>query len=216
MTDGYRWEDAKGEFATVKCSATPEAAIGRIFARYRRKVDPKTGQGPLNRIYSFLSGPPDPGDPELYEGRVPRDIFDDLHLIHLPADSGVVFVDIDHQTTRRTLDGQLGTALTALGVGPLSANLAREEDRRITRLAMRALYSLCADGRFGPVAGIRHAGQPDPEWEAFVLWCPPELVSLEGDEVGFRWIAPWDAASQAAAKTLGLELPPDDPDESAR
>jgi hypothetical protein len=208
MLDGYRWEDALGEFATVKCSATAEAAIGRTLARYRRRVIGPEGHGIIDAILTFLShAPDDENEPELVDGRVPDDVFDDLHLIHIPGDLGVVFVDLEHPSTYETLQTELGNTLEALGVGPLGDNLAREGDRRITRLAMRSLYSLCSDGRRGPVAGLRLPGQPDPEWEAFVIWCPPDLVSLTSEDVEFRWIAQWDQDTIAAAKRLGLDLP---------
>jgi hypothetical protein len=209
QVDGYRWDDALGGFATAKCSASAEAAIGRTIARYRRRtIEP--GVGLIDAIKGFLMQEPDPGEPELLDNRVPEDIFDDLYLIHLPGDRRVVFVDLEHEHTLETLSEQLGPTVNALGLGvaPLAGNLAREEDRRVTRLVTRALHSLCSDGRYGPVAGIRYPGQPDPEWEAFVLWRPPDLVDLDSDDVELRWVAHWDADTLAAAKRLGLDWPP--------
>lgn len=204
--DGFRWEDALGGFATAKCSASEEAAIGRTIARYRPARD-RDGTGIIRAIKNFMSGPPDDAEPELVDGVVPAGVFDDLYSIHIPGDRPVEFVDLGHEDTLRALETQLDGALQALGIGKLSNNLAREKDRRVTRLAMRALYSLSVDGGYGPVAGIRCPGQPDPAWEAFVLWSPPSLVGLTGDDVEFRWIARWDEDVIAAARTLGLQLP---------
>jgi len=207
LYDGFRWEDALGHFKTVKCSASDEAAIGRTIARYRpAKIE---GHGVVATIKRFMSGPPDEGQPELVEGVVPEDVFDDLYSIHIRGDKPVVFVDISHQDTLSSLENQLSGTLSALGVGPLSANLAREPDRRVTRLVARAVYSICADGRYGPVAGIRCPGQPDASWESFVVWSPPELVDLASEDLVPRWVARWDPDLIAAARTLGLRLPDD-------
>jgi hypothetical protein len=53
---------------------------------------------------------------------------------------------------------------------------------------------------------LRLPGQPDEEWEAYVLWNHPEVVALEADDVEFRWVAPWDDDTERAARTLGLRL----------
>jgi hypothetical protein len=206
LLDGYRWEDSAGEFSTVKCSGSAEAAIGRVFARYRARVF-VDGSGIIDRMKRFFTAEPDPGDPELVAGEVPPDVFEDLYLVHIPGSAPVVFVDIHAPETQEALEAELGPALRALGAGTLSANLAREKDRRITRLVMRTLHTLCSTGRVGPVAGVRCAGQPDANWEAFILWAPPRLVALSGDTVGFRWVARWDDDAVAAATALDIKLP---------
>jgi hypothetical protein len=206
LEDGFRWEDPTGSFATVKCSPSQESAIGRAIARYRPRTVGDNGSGIIQAIKDFMSGPPDDGEPELVDGTVPADLFDDLYSIHVP-DRPVVFVDLEHEDTQRTLETQLAGTLAALGVRPRWENVAHEKDRRVTRLAIRALYSLCADGRFGPVAGIRCPDQPNSAWDAFVVWSPPRLLELSGDDVEFRWVARWDDDVIAAARTLGLELP---------
>jgi hypothetical protein len=206
--DGFRWEDPLGEFATVRCSLTAEAAIGRIIARYRRRVVDDEGTGIIDAIKRFMSGPPDRGEPEIVDGQVPADVFDDLYLIHVPEDRAVVFIDLEHPDTYESLKDMLEPVLDALNVPRLPRDLARERDRRITRQAIRALHSQYADGRVGPVAGIRIPGQPDPEWESYVLWSPPQLVPLVGEDIGFRWVARWDADLAAALARLDISLPP--------
>jgi hypothetical protein len=158
-------------------------------------------------ILSYLSGVPDDGDPVLIDGEVPPDINDDLYVLHVPASRGAAFVDLGHRETLEALDEMLSDAFAALGVQANLAEICRERDRRVTRLAMRALYSQYSDGKLGPVAGVRYPGQPDPEWEAFVLWSPPALVALTGDDVGFRWVSTWDADFLAACKHLGIRPP---------
>ncbi len=219
VLDGPRWEDAFGRFATAKCSATPEAAIGRTIARYRPRDVPNGPEqdvasthdnrprGIINVILAYLEGPADDGEPELVDGEVPADVNDDLYLIEVPASRGAVFVDLGDPNTLRALDEMLREALDALGVTANLENICRETDRRVTRLAMRALHSQFSDGSLGPVAGVRYPGQPDPEWEAFVLWSPPTLVELTGDDVAFRWVSAWDADFVAACHRLGIRPP---------
>lgn len=206
VNDGYRWEDILGSFATAKCSASAEGAIGRVIARYRRR-EVEDGAGIIDSIMKFMSHAPDGDEPEIVDGRVPVDVFADLYLISIPQDTDVTFVDLAHEDTHRVLQEQLASTLETLGLPPVDGSFITAADRRMTRLAMRALWGLCASGQYGQVAGIRYPGQPDPEWEAFVLWSPPESVRLTGDEVGFRWIGAWDEDAEAAAARLGLEMP---------
>lgn len=213
LLDGYRWEDSQGEFATAKASASAEGAIGRVIARYRRRVLPpdegeEEGEGLLDALLGFMDEEPDEPEPELVDGRVPEDIFDDLYVIHLPHDPRLLFVDIGHEDTQAEVDAVLREPLRALGV-TANPDLVEERDRRVTRLAMRMLHGRCADGRYGSVAGIRYPGQPDPEWEAYVIWSPPDLVELGAQDVVLRWVAPWDDDARAAANTLEVELPED-------
>jgi len=213
LRDGYRWEDPLGNFSTAKFSASAEAAIGRSIARYRqRQIVP--GKGIISAILEFLESEPDPGDPDLVEGRVPEDVIDDLYLLHVPASDDVLFVDLEAEATRSELQRELGPALSALGLGPLPANFAREADRRLTRLVLFFLHSRLSGGAEGRVAGIRLPGQPHPSWESFVLWRPPQLVDLTADDVGFRWVARWDEHLLAAARRLEVEIPPPSPPSS--
>lgn len=207
--DGFRWEDAFGVFATANCSASEHAAIGRTIARYRRAVDSE-GRSVAEAIKDFMSGPPDDGEPDLVDGVVPTGVFDDLYSIHIPADESIDFVDLEHDDTRKILVEQLDGVLHSLGLGPLCESLTREKDRRVTRLAMSAIYNLSMDGRYGAVAGIRCAGEPDRSWDTFVLWSPPERVTLAADDVKLRWIARWDEDLETAAEILDVHLPPAD------
>lgn len=216
--DGYRWEDLAGGFSTVKCSVSAEAAIGRTIARYRPRVVEAPEEiggtrGIINAIIDFLEGEPDfAAEPELIDGRVPDDVFDDLYAIRVPYRPDLQFVDLGHPDTIASLKGTLDDALVRLGAGPISRNLARERDRRTTRLITQLLHDAADRWRADQdltVAGLRLPGQPDEAWEAYVLWCPPKLVDLAGDDIELRWISHWDDDTVRAAQTLGIELPPD-------
>lgn len=230
LHDGPRWEDLTARFATAKCSRSAEAAIGRIIARYRPRVVPPSpttirevnGErivtqarddfcGIIEVIKRFLSEAPDHnGEPELVDGEVPAAVLDDLYLIHIPHNPAVSFVDLDHRSTRETLKTIFGDRLQRLGMRKIDENnLAREPDRRLTRLILGTIYDLCADGRFGPAAGIRIGGQPDEPWESFIYWSHPSLVDLAADDVRRRWVTPWDEDLITAAKRLKLRLPDD-------
>jgi hypothetical protein len=128
-----------------------------------------------------------------------------LYLIHIPASISPTFVDLEHQSTRALLKEVLGESLERLGLGQIEGNdLAREPDRRLTRLVLRALHDLCAGSN---VAGVRIPGQPDEAWESFVVWSNPPLVDLVRDRDELRWVSPVDPDLLKAAKTLGLRLP---------
>jgi hypothetical protein len=227
LLDGPRWEDLASRFATVKCSRSAEAAIGRIIARYRPRVVPPgpsivqevEGEqvvsareeycGIVDVLKRFLTHPPDhEGEPALVVGEVPPDVLDDLYVLHIPFDRAVSFVDIDHHSTREALNSVFGGTLELLGMRSLDGNnLAREPDRRLTRLVLGTLYDLCARGNYGNVAGIRIGGQPDEPWESFVYWSNPAHVDLTADDIALRWVAPWDDDLIAAATRLNLRLP---------
>jgi len=217
LLDGPRWEDAEGSFATVKCSRSAEAAIGRVFARYRpgavppggdrqlATADPDLYGGVLNRLLAFLEYEPDyEHEPELEEGEVPSTIFPRLCEIHLPASLGLTFVDVDAPETRAELASIVGDSFDRLGLRAIEGNnLAREPDRRLPRLTLTLLQRVYGAQH----AGIRVAGQPDEAWESFVLWSSPERIDLATDSDMFRWVAPWDDDAIKAAETLGMRLP---------
>lgn len=202
--DGERWEDAFGQFSTVKCSVSAEAAIGRVIARFRPAVDDR-GQGILDAIKAFLSGPPDPGEPSLVEGIVPPSVHDDLYEIRVPKREGLVFIDLMSPETLEEIEKGPGRLVRAATNAEFPGeNLAQHPDRRVTRLLTTLLYqSLAPNG----VAGIRYPGNPDSHWEAFVVWAPPIVLPLSGEDVNLRWVAPWDEAFLAAVHTLGLRVP---------
>jgi hypothetical protein len=224
LCDGFRWEDVSAGFATIKCSRSAEAAIGRTIAHYRaatplpspalaREVagvkvsGPPTrqGRGMIAAIKNRMSHPPDRGQPTLVEGALPPDVLASLYLLHIPGSISPTFVDLEHPSTRAALTELLGESLERLGLRQIGdSNLAREPDRRLTRLVLRALHDLCAGSN---VAGVRIPGQPDEAWESFVVWSTPPLVDLVRDRDELRWVSPVDPDLVKAAKTLGLRLP---------
>jgi hypothetical protein len=214
LTDGPRWEDANGQFATVKCSRTSVAAIGRVFARYRPRIielpvdpaaDPDLYGGIVNRMLRFFTHEPDNDqEPELVEGVVPAEIFPRLCEIHLPASLDLSFIDIEDPATLREIAAMYGETIERLGLPPIEGNnLARESDRRLPRLVLTLLYVLHSETH----AGVRIAGQPDEDWESFVLWSPPDRVDLRAHNDMFRWVGPWDEDAIRAANHLGVRLP---------
>jgi hypothetical protein len=205
LLDGARWEDAAGGFSTIKCSGSAEAAIGRTIARYRRRVIDDRGRGILDAIKTYLEGPPDPGEPELFEGRIPPDIFDDLYLLSVPKREDLLFIDLMAPETLEELDKEVGASIrAATGADFPGTDLARHPDRRVTRLLLTILHRQFASGH---ICGIRYPGNPDPNWEAFVVWAPPVSISLTEQDVGFRWVARWDADLVEAANSLQLRIP---------
>lgn len=215
LFDGPRWEDAGGAFRTAKCSASAEAAIGRAIARYRpRLVDrspPEPPRGIIAFLLSQLDHEPDFADePDLVDGKIPPDVQDDLYELHIPATPEVVFIDVDAHETIETLEEYLRSLPTQNGLDECLTDLAGARDRRWTRVSMTLLHALCSGGLYGQVAGIRYGGRPDSDWEAYVLWSPPDHVPLVGDDRVLRWVAPWDDDLRSAAKRLGIE-PPEQP-----
>jgi hypothetical protein len=213
--DGPRWDDASGGFATAKCSRTSEAAIGRVFARYRARVVPPNDTetadddlhgGIINVIKGWLTHEPDyEHEPELVSGIVPSEIFPRLCEIHLPASLGLEFIDIADEDVQREIVGFAGDLFERLGLPSLVGNnLARERDRRLSRLVLSVLHELHGAN----AAGIRVPGQPDDAWESFVIW-DSAGVDFAVDADAFRWVAPWDEDAVNAAKCLDVRLPED-------
>jgi hypothetical protein len=212
LVDGYRWDDATGRISTVTCSGSAEAAIGRSIARYRPRVvggggSKNGGTGIISVLHSWLEGPPDQGDPDLIDGRVPPDVLDDLYLLSIPSEADVVFVDLMAEETLDDLSGALGPVLTALGLDFPGADFSRSLDRRGTRLAVSYLQNMCSQPGDQKVAGLRYPGHPDQDWQAYVVWSEPNHISLTGDDVLFRWIAKWDDDLESAAAKLGITIP---------
>lgn len=207
LVHGYpRWEDARGIFSTAKCTVTAEGAIGRSIAQFRPRVLPN-GTGFLSRVLKSVKGSTDAGEPNLREGRVPPDVLDELHLVHVAPDADLAFIDLQHDETRVMLEERMRPLLPLLGVRALPADLARAEDRRITRMALTLLYGEYASGDRGRVAGVRYPGHPDSEYEAYVLWLPPSYVDLDAGYGESRSILPGDPDLAAAIERLEIALP---------
>jgi hypothetical protein len=209
ILDGPRWEDMAGEFATISCFATPEAAIGQAISRFRhRHTDPARKQGLIDAILAFLDSEPDPDrDFQLTEGHVPDAVFDDLYLIHIPEEPDVCFVDLRHTDTINVLQRYLAPALRDVCAEPLGTEFSDARDRRVTRLITTVLHSVSQSGLLGPVGGLRLPSDLDPAWDQFIVWSPPRFVDLSDDGVSMRWVAASDQDAVRAADRLGLVLP---------
>ena len=232
--DGPRWEDSTARFATMKFSPTAEVAITSVIARYRSRIippdapivadidkraleDPFTGakttghagSGVIDLMKRFLTGPPAySNQPELAVAIVPPDVLDHLALLHIPHDPSVVFVDLEARETHETLEHILREHVRQLGLGEFDGEgLARERDRRLTRLAVGTIYDYCNYALDSQIAGIRlgaHSGEPS---ESFIYWSDPCFVDLASDALERRWVPRGDAALVAAADRLELRLP---------
>jgi hypothetical protein len=223
LFDGPRWEDISGQFATVKLSTTAEGAVGRIFAKYQRSdiveaaegwatENPDLHGGVVNRMVAWFSGEDTPdyaGELELRDGVVPAAIFERLYEVHLPHDPSLRFIDISSPETLVEIDEMFGSVFSGLGLDPVmpDTNLARLRDRRQPRIVLSLLHSLYS---LQGIAGIRVCGNPDPEWESYVVWSPPERVDLVAEDVRFRHVDSWDDDARAAADRLQLMLPAGD------
>lgn len=205
MLYGERWSDPLGVFSTAAFSTSPEAAIGRYLARFRRATTAE-GRGIVEAITSFLTGSADPGEPPLTEGRVPADVFAEFLLLHVGFDQPPLLVDLDGPGTRAALAEELARLTSPAEVEPTEVDLARTKDRRLTWLAIRALYEACAERSVGPVAGVRYQDAAGPHWDAVVAWSPPTLIPLDGVLAELRPLSPIDPAVERAAEQLSLSL----------
>lgn len=210
--DGYRWEDLRGAFPTMKMSGSAEAAIGRTIARYRRRLlpaaqgEPGAGAGFLDALKGWLTHDPEPGEPELVEGAVPRSYFEDAYLLHLPRGDDpdrCQFVDVNDQRTKDTIDAVAGHILTHLDPNWKHGDLSLNADRRVTRLVTRVLYDLTQND--DEVVGLRYPGHPDRHWQAFVAW--DYAIELDPDTVVARPLDTEDPDVRAAADRLDISLP---------
>jgi hypothetical protein len=207
MLYGSRWSDPLGKFSTVSLSITPEAAVGQYLARFRRATTAE-GTGIVDAILAFLKGPPDPGEPELVVGAVPAAVFDDLCLLRVHFEGRPpLLVDLESPATRAALAEYRDRLGAPVGGAPDDVDLARTVDRRLTWLAIRALYEACAARSVGPAAGIIYRDPMSPHWASVVAWSPPALISLDDEAMEVRALAPADLAVQRSAEQLDLLLP---------
>jgi hypothetical protein len=207
VLDGYRWEDLNGRFATVKLSASAEAAIGRVVSRYRLRTIAGNGGTSLSLIDAIkrsLSHAPDRGPAMPEPNRIPPSYFEDAYLMHLPHSDDVEFVDLEHARTHHLLQETAGTLLAAFGVTPVDGKISSNRDRRVTRLVTSALQRWCSEEPgYEHVTGLRYRGA-DEGWDAYVVW---ERSSLPLDEGTLEPLHPCDPRVRAAAAHLGLEDP---------
>lgn len=203
MLYGGRWADPFGVFSTVTLSTTAEGAIGLSLARYRRATPPE-GRGIIDMITSFLTGPPDSGEPSLTEGTVPADVFDDLVLLHVRFTQPPQLVDLDASATRVALAEQLRRLNFHVGT---EVDFARTNDRRVTWLAIRALYEACAQLPLLAVAGVLYQDAIGRSWQSVSAWSPPTLVPLVGDSIDLSPLSKLDHRVEHAAEQLALSLP---------
>jgi hypothetical protein len=203
LRDGYRWEDLRGRFATIKYSRSTEGAVGRTIVRFQERVI--AGVSLVDLIKSVFSDEPDDGEPELVPNRVPEAYFEDAHLLWLPQQEGVMFVDLEDPETLEVLHANLAPQLADVGLRIRSGLAHDERDRRVTRLVMSSLHAICAAPGYEHVAGIRYAGESHVGWDAYVAWNRPRRLDV--GEAATEPLYPSHRAVLAAAKTLSLDLP---------
>ena len=205
--DGFRWEDIRGEFSTLKLSRSAEAAVGRAVANYRDRVL----EGGVSLVDEVVRIPSDDArsEPELQTNRIPPGFFDDFCLQHLPQQPEIEFVDLADPRTHQALAVTGGAVLRALGVERVNERVVDYRNRRVTAAIVRILYELCSDERYTNVAGLRYRGWSGKPWDAYVVWNRPDspLLSLDSDDVQTRTLSPSDPEVVAACATLGLERP---------
>jgi hypothetical protein len=203
VLEGYRWEDAFGQFSTAKLSVSAEAAIGRTLARYRRREI--SGLSILDTIKGFLTNAPDnPAEPDLIDNTIPISYFEDAHRLYMEYDDNFRFIDIEHDRTQDTLRRLLADPLEGMG-GSIGPDLSQHRDRRLTRLVTTTLHEIRGEMSLDHVAGLRYKA-PEKHWDAYVLWDSPMGIDLSKAE-SVTPIFPYDADLQAAAKTLGIRVP---------
>lgn len=202
---GGRWEDIDGRFATLKYSTGANGAIGRTIARYRRRLI--GGRTFIEVIRDFLSADEDGDTPGLpADNRVPPDYFDDAHLVRLSDDREVEFIDLEHPNTVSFLQELLGKELAGLGVKKVERGIARNRDRRVSRLITSELREFVQRRpEYDNVVGLRYKTLKDAGWDAYVVWEDSELdVSLVSE---VRALTPTDDDVLLASRELGLDWP---------
>jgi hypothetical protein len=201
-TDGQpRFEDATGRFATAKFTVSEFGAIGRALVPFRtREIG---GVNLLDRVKAFVSEVDPEHEHEIPAGRVPDAFFEDAYLLPLEYDPEVRVIDVEHDSTRETLERILRPQLELIGAS-IEPGISQHRDRRVTRLVMTTIYDLCAANERRPIAGIRYAAL-DHEWDAYVFWSPPRRVDLSAGLP--RPLFPDDPLVIEVARSLGLRLP---------
>lgn len=137
-----------------------ESCFAETLARFR----------PSKRIWQKLSN--EPG--YMNAGAVPAAWRDDRILLEMVADpDGLPFVSIDDGETldRLSQEEPLVRELAAWG---LSSDLDRStlysQDRRITRILARWVYSQTDDTGHGLYAGLHYLSRLDKEWECWAIF----------------------------------------------
>lgn len=170
VLDGNRWDDPLGQFASLYCATTAEAAFGETIARYREK------DGLIDRISAFLNSDPDPAyDFELEPGRVPRDYLADRHLGHVAVDPDVRFVDVDHPHTHAAATPALRGLLRQHRLREVDRGVMFNADRRLTRPIARYYWTLAQSPDHRDWAGLRYESRLSSSWECWALWEPSPI-----------------------------------------
>lgn len=198
VLDGNRWDDPRGEFATLYCATTAQAAFGETIARYRETP------GLLDRIDAFLNADPDPAyDFALEPGRVPNDYFADRYLGHVAIDPDVRFVDVDHPKTHTALVAPLRPLLRSHRLRVVDRGVVFAADRRLTRPIARHYWTLAQSPDHREWAGLRYESRLREGWECWAVW-EPSPVRLHVSQVHAVTRANPDLV--VAAERLGLVL----------
>jgi hypothetical protein len=170
VLDGNRWDDPLGQFASLYCATTAEAAFGETIAGYREK------DGLIDRISAFLNSDPDSAyDFELEPGRVPLDYFADRHLGHVAVDLDVRFVDVDHSHTHAAATPALRDLLRQHRLHQVDRGVMFHADRRLTRPIARYYWTLAQSPDHRDWAGLRYESRLSSGWECWALWEPSPI-----------------------------------------
>jgi hypothetical protein len=195
---GSRWDDPLGQFATLYCASTAEAAFAETIARYRERG------GLLERIDTFLSGSPDPDyDFELEPGKVPGDYFEDRYLGHVQVDGEARFVDLEHADTHTAGRHGLLPQLREFGVTRFDRGTVASPDRRVTRTIARYYHELSRKPDHQSWRGLRYLSRLDAGWECWAVWEPTPLSTTISHITTVTRTHP---ALHGAAARLGLRL----------
>lgn len=204
LVDGQsRFEDATGRFATAKFTVSELGAVGRALVPYRLRRGEGEGLNFFDLVKQAITDVDPEHEYEIPVGAVPPSFFEDAYLLELGHDPDLRFVDLEHPSTRETLQRILAPQLELIGAS-IADGIGQNRDRRATRLVLTTIYDLCAANEEEPIAGIRY-GALDPEWEAYVFWSPPQRVDLA---TGLpRPLFAEDEVVVEIARRLGLRLP---------
>lgn len=195
---GNRWDDPLGQFASLYCATTSEAAFGETIATFRER------DGLVDRISAYLNDDPDAEyEFELTPGRVPPDYVADRYLARADVDPDVRFVDVDHPHTHAAAAPALRRLLRDRGLRVVDRGVVFHADRRITRPIARHFWVLAHSPDHRGWAGLRYESRLFSGWECWSLWEPSPLRPHTFE---VHPITRSDPALRAAADRLRLTL----------